>query len=94
MTTTRQDPQTARQAVISQFLGQCRLVHENVPAGLSRTVRISDLRKTYRVPLVEADLTLTRDEAMAALAQAYRTEFNAIIRERDALRAALVKLNA
>jgi hypothetical protein len=66
-----------RDDVITRFLSDCRAAHELAPAGsIDRVVRISDLRKTYRVPLTEVDLTLSRDDAMTVLAAAYRAVFH------------------
>jgi hypothetical protein len=68
-----------RPDVIARFLADCREAHTLAPAGgFARIVRISDLRKAYRVPLTEANPNLTRDDAMAVLAAAYRAEFNPV----------------
>ncbi len=72
-------PPSAREAVISRFLTQCREAHTLANgATFARLVRISDLRKAYRVPLTEADRSLSRDDAMAVLAAAYHAEFNPV----------------
>ena len=75
----RHDRQTAREAVIDRFLTDCRQIRAQALGGFATRVRISQTVRSYRVPLSEADLTLTRDDAVLVLRDAYGEHFGASI---------------